>query len=118
MGNYSRAASDYRVPANAQKNLSTDDGTGQPIANWVTQFPLRLMIVPRGGKGGWIFEQLRTEITHVVRARFSTQSKLILPGAWRFLLYDGTVLNVDSRTNPQMRNVEFEFGCIEMQIAQ
>ena len=112
-----RGAAEYNVPVTAQKNLSADDSTGQPIANWVTQFPLWVQIVPRGGKGAWIFEQLRTEISHVVRARFSAQTKLILPSAWRFLLPDGSALFVDARTNPNLRNIEFEFGCIEQQIS-
>lgn len=111
-----RGAGLYNVFLQCQKNLSTDDGAGQPTPNYQTQFSHWAQVVPRGGKQAWVFEQLRAEITHVVRLRFNSQSKLVLPGAWRFLAHDGTTLNVDGRINVDMRNAEFEFRCIEPQI--
>jgi SPP1 family predicted phage head-tail adaptor len=111
-----RGAAAYNNRIAVQKNVGADDSTGQPLPVWQTQFMSWAQIVPRGGNQRWIFEQLRSDISHLVRIRFSSQSKLILPNRWRFVSSDGAVLNVDGRINVDTRNIEFEFRCIEAQV--
>lgn len=113
-----RGASSYNVRVKVQQNKpTTTNPDGQPVENWQTQFSAWAQVLPRGGSERRVFQQLRAEISHLVRLRVSSQAKKIMPADWRFVLSDGTTLNLSSKIDIDLRHVELQFECTEVQVA-
>ena len=111
-----RAAAKYNVYLVVERNFPSTNNDGQQVANWQRQFLTWAEITPHGGIEKKVFEQLRAQVTHLIRVRYDERTSLMQAIDWRFNLGNGRqIFNVESAVNKDMRNVEMEFGCTEVQ---
>lgn len=94
-------------------NTPTVNDDGQKVAVWGTAFRTWAKIVPRGGRERWVFEQLRAEVSHIVRLLANDQTRGIKPATHRFN-NGGQILNIESVIDVDTRRVELEFRCTEV----
>ena len=112
--NSARFSADFPVRVAVQQNVPDDSGSGQPKPHWATKFPHWANVIPRGGSEKHLFSLLRAEIDYIVRMRYDSLTKPVIPADWRLVLPAGEILNIDSRIDVKYAHVEFEYHCIEV----
>lgn len=112
-----RSAGRYNVPAAIEQNQPTTNADGQLVANWVQVASDWFEVLSNGGKERWLYQEVRAEVLHIVRVKYSAQTAAIKPATYRINIGSGAqILNIDAAYDIDNRRIEIELQCTEVEI--
>jgi head-tail adaptor len=113
-----RGAAEYNNYATIQKNNPDVKPSGQLAQDWDGP-PFGhawCQVLPRGGRERRVFEQLRAEVTHIVRFRKNTVTAGVRASGFRlYFKGSGLILNITSKVEIDTRGLEYQCECEEVQ---
>lgn len=94
------------------KNVPTYNPDGQAVevpTEWIRRWAA---VHPVGGGERYGPQQVQADVTHRIRMRSDTQTRLITPEMW-MKLRDGTRLDIKRVVDLEMKRIELEIECNE-----
>lgn len=102
------SAGSLRARVHCQKRVEIDDGYGNTVGEWQTQFTIATAFIPKNGGEQVLAGRLQGVQAYIVTIRQSDQSRRITP-EWRLLdAHDGREFNIRSLADPTGRRKWFE----------
>jgi|CXWL01.1.fsa_nt_gi SPP1 family predicted phage head-tail adaptor len=91
----------------------TKDASGHHVPDYAAKFDRSAEVLTRGGAETRKFDQLRADVSHIVKVTYDPETKLIRPRTHRLDL-DGRKLNIGASFDVDNKHVEIELHCTEI----
>ena len=105
-------AGEYDQRVTICKNVPTTHADGQQVeveSDWIRRWAA---VHPVGGGERYGSQQVQADVTHQIRMRSDTKTRLITPEMW-IKLRDGTRLDIKRVVDLELKRIEIEIECNE-----